>query len=486
MKSIKTLLFTALSVIILTTGCQNEDITSVNPVNPELKSMTLTGSSTPSSIATVVLYAGKTTNVGSLVLSETDTNGDGLSDAVSATYSLTGGWLLSEVHLWIGTSLSTMPQTKTGNPQIGQFPYSPSDASGKSSYTVIIPFGSINYSTCEASYLVAAHSSVYLGTRTETAWAAGTQMNLKGSWATYFNITLVDNNPPVISGTLPDVTVEGCNAASSPSVVSTVRGLESLGLSIFDNRTSDNNLIVSSADIVSGTCPIEIKRTYTISDKCGNYSSVTQLIYVEDTTAPVLTGQGSDATIVSPALPAFTSPITTDECDQNPTVTYNDVTTVSTASTVIKRTWTATDACGNSASVNQTITVNNPVPPTVPENSCTSWQTETGFGGNNAGNGNAWWYYYNGTEIQTIWAGQHINAGTVELRNGYLYITLTNGWQLQNVNEPVKIQGYNTLPSNRPVAGQFTTYKGNSLTVQVGSFNYYVVHFDLQKCNSTN
>jgi len=351
---------------------------------------------------------------------------------------------------------------------------------------VIIPFGSINYSTCEASYLVAAHSSVYLGTRTETAWAAGTQMNLKGSWATYFNITLVDNNAPVITGTLPEVTVEGCSAASAPSIVSNVSGLESLGLSISDNRTPDNELVVSSGDIVSGACPIEIKRTYTITDKCGNSTSITQLIYVEDTTAPVLTGQGADTKIVSPALPTFSSPIATDDCDQNPTVTFSDVTTVNTSSTLIKRTWTATDACGNSTSVSQSITVTNAVQPPIVVNECTSWQTETGFGGNNAGNGNAWWYYYNGTGIQTIWAGQHINAGTVELKNGYLYITLTNGWQLQNVNESVKIQGYNSLPSNRPVAGQFTTYKGNSLTVQVGSFNYYVVHFDLQKCNSTN
>lgn len=483
MKTINYLVIVALSIFMMMTGCQNEDITSVTP---DLKSVSLVGSTTPSSTTTVILYAGKTTNVGTLVLSETDTNSDGINDALSAVYTLTGGWLLSEVHLWIGTSLTTMPQTKTGNPQIGQFPYSPSDVAGKSSYAITIPFSSINYTSCQASYFVAAHASVYLGTRTETAWAAGTQMNLKGSWATYFSVTLVDNNPPVITGTLPAVTVEGCSAASAPSAVSNVSGLEALGVSVSDTRTTDQNLVVSSVDVSSGSCPVEVTRTYTVTDACGNSTTVIQKIYVEDSTAPVLSGQGANGTITSPAVPVFTAPVATDECDQQPAVTFNDVTTTGTGSTTVTRTWTATDDCGNSSTVSQSITINNSIVVDNPGGECTSWQSETGFGGNSSGSGSAWWYYYNGTGIQTIWAGQSINVGTVQLVNGTLYITLTSGWQLQNVNEPVKIQGYNTLPSSRPVAGQFTTYKGQSLTVTVSPYSYYVVHLDVRKCTSTN
>ncbi|HPS12646.1 MAG TPA: hypothetical protein PLB87_05165, partial [Prolixibacteraceae bacterium] len=338
---------------------------------------------------------------------------------------------------------------------------------------------------CSAVYYVAAHASVYLGTRTETAWGAGTQMNVKGSWATYFSVTLVDNNPPVISGSLPDVTVEGCSAESAPAAATSVSELEVMGLSVSDNRTADQNLVVNSSDVSTGSCPIEIMRKYTVMDACGNSVSVTQKIYVEDTTAPVLSGQGADATITEPAQPVFVAPVATDNCDSNPVVTFSDVTTTVSGSTTVVRTWSATDACGNTSFVSQSITVRALVTDN-PGNVCTSWQTETGFGGNVAGSGNAWWYYYTGTGTQTIWAGQHINAGNVTLANGYLYITLENGWELQNVSEPVKVQGYNTLPSSRPAAGQFTTYKGNSLTVAVGSYPYYVIHLDVQKCSGNN
>lgn len=118
---------------------------------------------------------------------------------------------------------------------------------------------------------------------------------------------------------------------------------------------------------------------------------------------------------------------------------------------------------------------------------CTSFQNETAFGGNAAGGGNAWWYYYDGVGVETVWAGQSINVGTVSLVGGNLLITLTGGWELvPTAAESVKIQGYTTFPSSRPAAGQFTTYKGTSLTVPVGSFPYYVIHLDVRKCNSTN
>jgi hypothetical protein len=483
MKSIKFLSIVVLSALTILTACQEEDIFTENSqTNTELKSVSVVGAGSQSSIATVTLLAGQTTNAGSLVLEEVDTNADGINDALSATYNLTGGWQLSEIHFWIGSSLATMPKTKTGNPQIGQFPYSSSDVSGQSSYTLIIPFASINYTACSAVYYVAAHASVYLGSRTETAWAAGTQMNQKGSWATYFSVTLVDNNPPVVSGSLSDITVEGCSIESAPAAATSVSLLQTLGLSVTDTRTLVSNLVVISSDVSSGSCPIKIDRKYSIIDECGNAVTISQTIYIEDTTAPILSGQGANLTINEPEQPLFTAPVVTDNCGQNVSVSFSDVTTTEIGQSTVTRTWTATDACGNSSSVSQSITIKAVTVVTQ----CTSWQTETGFGGNSAGNGNAWWYYYNGNGVQTIWAGQHINAGSVTLVNGYLHITLDNGWELQNVSEPVKIQAYNTLPSSRPAAGQFTTYKGTSLTVAVGSFAYYVIHLDVRKCTSNN
>jgi len=117
---------------------------------------------------------------------------------------------------------------------------------------------------------------------------------------------------------------------------------------------------------------------------------------------------------------------------------------------------------------------------------CTS---ETAYGGGNSvnvGTAGAWFYTYDaGSGTQTLWAGQTMNAGTVTYNagTGTFTIALNPGWQLNpNTSEPVKIQGYTTLPTTRPPSGQFTTYKGTSLTPSVASFPYYIIHVDVQHC----
>ena len=118
-----------------------------------------------------------------------------------------------------------------------------------------------------------------------------------------------------------------------------------------------------------------------------------------------------------------------------------------------------------------------------PTPTCTT-RTETAFGGETTGAGNAWWFAFDAGEdaTQDIIAGQNEVIGTVSYNGTHLTISLNSGWTLQNVNEPVKIQGYNDLPSDRPAAGQFTTYKGGSLVVPVSSYNFYVIHLDVETC----
>jgi len=115
---------------------------------------------------------------------------------------------------------------------------------------------------------------------------------------------------------------------------------------------------------------------------------------------------------------------------------------------------------------------------------------ETAYGGNSAGGGRAWWFYFDnaGPETQTITAGQFNEIGTVSIENNgdgtsTITITLDPGSDLQNVSEPVKIQGYDTLPSSRPPSGLFTTYKGGDLVVTVPSSRYYVIHLDAKLCD---
>ena len=64
------------------------------------------------------------------------------------------------------------------------------------------------------------------------------------------------------------------------------------------------------------------------------------------------------------ATPAFDTPTASDTCDTNVTVTFVDATLPAAcpAVSIFQRTWTATDACSNSASCSQTITFVNTTP----------------------------------------------------------------------------------------------------------------------------
>jgi uncharacterized repeat protein (TIGR01451 family) len=114
---------------------------------------------------------------------------------------------------------------------------------------------------------------------------------------------------------------------------------------------------------------------------------------------------------------------------------------------------------------------------------------ETAFGGETPGGGNAWWFYFSGTGTQNIWAGQHYNAGTVtvsecagEPGTRTITIELAEGWYLQDDDESVKIQGYESVPSKRQPAGRFETYKGDETIITVDCFDNYVIQLDVQHC----
>ena len=132
-----------------------------------------------------------------------------------------------------------------------------------------------------------------------------------------------------------------------------------------------------------------------------------------------------------------------------------------------------------------------PPPPEPP--ACT---TETAWGGTTPGKGPAWWYYYDNNlvdesgpvDTQPIYAGQNLTDGTVTCNEaGQLSIEL-GSWSLQDRAESVKVQCYHDegeLPSTRPPAGLFTTYKGTDLIVpnfDCNSCRYIAIHLDVEQC----
>ena len=176
-----------------------------------------------------------------------------------------------------------------------------------------------------------------------------------------------DKIAPVINGAIDETFEEGCSIIDVSAPVTTVAGLETLGLSISDNCTDKASLTVSSNDVASGTCPLIITRTYTIADACGNETTYDQIINMVENTPPVLSGTPSVDEIdvlcdVPPDPPELYTEVTaTDNCDTDVEITFEETSTQkfdnSYESVVytITRTWTATDDCGNSTSETQTI-----------------------------------------------------------------------------------------------------------------------------------
>src|SRR5947207_3470025 len=102
-------------------------------------------------------------------------------------------------------------------------------------------------------------------------------------------------------------------------------------------------------------------------DHCNNSSTASQTITVHDTTAPGISGVGSPETIECPATPSFSSPTASDACDPSPSFTFADSTTAGSCPQdySVRRRWTATDACSNSSTASQTITVRDTQAPGI-------------------------------------------------------------------------------------------------------------------------
>jgi hypothetical protein len=113
-----------------------------------------------------------------------------------------------------------------------------------------------------------------------------------------------------------------------------------------------------------GSCGGEeiITRTWMAEDSCGNVASGDQFITVRDTTRPDLT-LPDDTTVEcnTDSSPAVTGFATADDACDGPAVpvTYSDVVEVGDCpqESVIRRTWSATDACDNTASDAQAVSV---------------------------------------------------------------------------------------------------------------------------------
>ena len=130
-------------------------------------------------------------------------------------------------------------------------------------------------------------------------------------------------------------------------------------------------LVVTFVSDVSNnqTCSEIITRTYRITDDCGNFIDVTQIITVDDITDPTASNPIPVNVECIFDVPATDINVVTDEadnCTAVPVVTFiDDVSNNQTCPEIITRTYRITDDCGNFTDVMQTITVNDITDPTA-------------------------------------------------------------------------------------------------------------------------
>ena len=117
--------------------------------------------------------------------------------------------------------------------------------------------------------------------------------------------------------------------------------------------------------------------TWIVTENSGNTATATQSVTVKDVQAPVFSGVPVNTTVSCSGIPAAITPVVTDNCTAQPTVSLVETSTRGTDPTktayynyTITRTWTAKDASNNSKTAQQVITVVDNMAPviTVPAN----------------------------------------------------------------------------------------------------------------------
>jgi hypothetical protein len=165
-----------------------------------------------------------------------------------------------------------------------------------------------------------------------------------------------DNTPPTITATgTPANGVLGCNPTTAAIDAA-------LGTASATDACGTPTVTHSDGGIQSDGCSRSQTRTFTATDGCGNTATTSRTAtWTFDITAPTLTTTGNALALgCNPSTAAIDGALgtasATDACG-TPTVTHTDGSISSDGcSRSETRTWTATDACGNTATASRTAT----------------------------------------------------------------------------------------------------------------------------------
>jgi hypothetical protein len=108
-----------------------------------------------------------------------------------------------------------------------------------------------------------------------------------------------------------------------------------------------------SEEIFSGGCLGTLVRTFNFTDPAGNMARAQQFVSITDNEAPKLYGEVKDISTTDDMIPEPTMFASRDNSGHNYDVIFSE----KKEDKKITRTWTCTDACGNTATRTQVITI---------------------------------------------------------------------------------------------------------------------------------
>lgn len=180
-----------------------------------------------------------------------------------------------------------------------------------------------------------------------------------------FTQTIVINNTniPTLSGVPKDKTVSCVSVPNPPGIGTDIIGASYCAIppSVTFNETRTDEI-----------CPFDylLTRTWTVIDECGNSYSESQLLHVIDTIAPTASDPTPISVQCASDVPAPNTSIIADAVDNCSAVQVviahiSDISDGNICPETITRTYSITDECGNTASVNQIITITDDTSPLI-------------------------------------------------------------------------------------------------------------------------
>lgn len=156
---------------------------------------------------------------------------------------------------------------------------------------------------------------------------------------------------PIIISCGPAFTTVECGTSIDP---------EDIGYPIvWKNPNCPLVVYLTYYDEFGGICPITITRHWTFRNGDGNEETCTQTIYITDTQAPVLSCMPSEVTVYCHSIPVAEKCMATDNCAMDVAVGMSEESGNGDCESgyTMTRTYSAMNACGNTATTTQLIHV---------------------------------------------------------------------------------------------------------------------------------